>query len=201
MAPRRYLKKLTEELKRIKLNKFQKGGFKRANLFFQDESRFGLMTIQRRILTISGVKPLLPFQHRFKNLYLFGAYSPLDGAHCTLELPKCNADNFQVFLDQLSTEDPLEFKILVLDNGAFHKAKSLVVPDNIELLFLPPYCPEPNPAEKIWQYLKSFMANTVFKTLDELSDKLVKVVQGLMPEKIISITSYEYYLKSFNAVF
>jgi transposase len=42
-----------------------------------------------------------------------------------------------------------EYKIIVLDNGAFHKAKKLIIPDNIALLFLPPYSPELNPAEKL----------------------------------------------------
>ena len=39
---------------------------------------------------------------------------------------------------------------MVLDNGAFHKAKKLEIPDNIKLVFLPPYSPEMNPAEKMW---------------------------------------------------
>jgi hypothetical protein len=43
---------------------------------------------------------------------------------------------------------------MVLDYGAFHKAKSLRIPENIYLLFLTPYSPELNPAEKIWAILK-----------------------------------------------
>ena len=56
---------------------------------------------------------------------------------------------FQTFLEQLSKQDEQEFKIVILDNGAFHHAKSLTVPDNIHLIFLPPYSPELNPAEKV----------------------------------------------------
>jgi len=43
---------------------------------------------------------------------------------------------------------------MVLDNGAFHKAKALIIPENIILIFLPPYSPELNPAEKIWAKFK-----------------------------------------------
>ena len=54
----------------------------------------------------------------------------------------------------MSKEKPKELKVLVLDNGRFHKAKKLIIPENIVLLFLPPYCPELNPAEKIWAKYK-----------------------------------------------
>ena len=53
---------------------------------------------------------------------------------------------------------------MVLDNGAFHKAKSLKIPDNIFLLFLPPYSPELNPAEKYGKHIKRKFTNKHFKT-------------------------------------
>jgi len=52
-------------------------------------------------------------------------------------------------LNKLSNHKPDEYKIVVLDNGAFHKAKKLIIPEKITLVFLPPYSPELNPAEKI----------------------------------------------------
>lgn len=74
-------------------------------------------------------------------------------------LPNCNADNFQIFLDNFSKENPNELKIMVLDNGRFHKAKKLVIPENIVLIFLPPYSPELNPAEKMWAKYKRMFSN------------------------------------------
>ncbi len=159
------------------------------------------MTIQRRVLTLTGIKPLLPYQHRFENFYLFGAYSPISGDHFTLELPYCNTENFQLYLDAFSKQTPEEFKIIVLDNGAFHHSKALIIPQNIALLFLPPYAPELNPAEKLWRHLKDRLANMLFKTLDELSDNLQSLVQNtLTPKTIISITAYQYYIHAFNAI-
>lgn len=81
---------------------------------------------------------MIPYQHRFKNFYLFGAYSPINGDHYTLELPYCNTDCFQLYLDGLSRHNATEFKLVILDNGAFHKANRLNIPSNIGLLFLPP---------------------------------------------------------------
>jgi len=60
----------------------------------------------------------IPYQHNFKNFYLFGAFSPITGTHFTVELPKCNGDCFQVYLDEFSKQDPTEFKIIFLDNAS-----------------------------------------------------------------------------------
>ena len=65
-------------------------------------------------------------------------------------------------------ERPHEFKIVVLDNGAFHKAKSLSIPKNIGLIFLPPYSPELNPAEKIWFTIKRDFEDRLFESLEKL---------------------------------
>ena len=70
---------------------------------------------------------------------------------------------FQIFLDKLSSEHPKTLIIMVLDNGSFHKAKRLKIPDNIKLVFLPPYSPELNPAEKLWARFKRAFTNKLFK--------------------------------------
>jgi transposase len=176
--------------------------YARVNIYFMDESRFGLMTIQRSVLTLKGVKPWLPYQHQFDNFYLFGAYSAITGHHFTLELPQCNTQCFQLYLQQFSKQSPDEFKIVILDNGAFHHSKALCIPDNIALVFLPPYCPELNPAEKIWRHLKNALANTLFKTLDNLSDKLQSLIQQLLtPQTISSLTRSHFYIHHFHNIF
>ncbi|MFN8332006.1 MAG: IS630 family transposase [Saprospiraceae bacterium] len=128
--------------------------FESINLYFEDESRFGLHTKYGRGLTAKGVQPVCTFQQVFQFTYLFGAFSPITGDKFLLEMPFCNSDTFQLYLDQFCETKPREFKIIVLDNGAFHKAKNLTIPPNIALLFLPPYSPELNPAEKIWKTIK-----------------------------------------------
>lgn len=107
------------------------------------------MTKNGKLLTARGIKPICQFQQVFKPTCLFGAFSPINGDSLELILPSCNGDNFQIFMDTLSDRNPKEFKIMMLDNGAFHKAKKLIIPENIALVFLPPYSPELNPAEKM----------------------------------------------------
>jgi len=201
IAPWRYLKKLFEELEHIK-NKKIKSSCTSVNLYFQDESRFGLMTILRRMITAKGVKPIATYQHKFKNLYLFGAFSGINGNHFLLEMPYCNSDTFQVFLDIFAQSNPNEFKILILDNGAFHRAKTLLIPDNIALLFLPPYSPELNPAENMWQYIKGKVSMGVHKTLTDLQQTISDSIQNHIDTSIVqSICGREFYTNNFRCAF
>ena len=57
---------------------------------------------------------------------------------------------------------------MVLDNGSFHKAKSLLIPENINLVFLPPYSPELNPAEKMWAKYKREFSNKFYNSLEDV---------------------------------
>jgi len=113
-----------------------------------------------------------------------------------MEMPACNADLFQTYLDELSKHRPEQFKILVLDNGAFHKAKSLQLPHNTGLIFLPPYSPELNPAEKMWASFKRSFTNTLHYTLDELSAFIEKVTKTTSPESIKNTCAFEYIFSS-----
>ena len=90
---------------------------------------------------------------------MFGAFSPITGDKFLLEYPNCNADSFELFLNELSKEKPTELKVLVVDNAAFHKAKKTKIPENISLIFQPPYSPELNPAEQIWAWYKRDFKN------------------------------------------
>ena len=111
-----------------------------------------------------------------------------------MELPYCNGDNFQIFLNELSKKNTAEFKVIVLDNGAFHKGKSLTIPDNIALIFLPPYSPELNPAELVWLNMKRKTTNKIYKTMEELKLKLDEIVKELITEKFIKdLCSFDYF--------
>ena len=93
----------------------------------------------------------------------------------------------------MSTHHPQEFKLLILDNGAFHKTKRLEIPPNIGLLFLPPYSPELNPAEMIWRYIKDRLANKIYEGLERLSNKLLDIIRNLSPEIVLSIIGWNIY--------
>lgn len=163
-----------------------------VNLYFEDESRFGLFTRNGKSLTAKGIKPICPFHQVFQTLYLFGAFSPINGDKFLLELPNCDSNNFQIFLNEFAKQKPNEFKIIVLDNGAFHKSKSLVIPENIGLIFLPPYSPELNPAENIWAFFKRKYTNKFFKSLDEVSSFISDSIKSLTEEIVKTTCGFKY---------
>ena len=163
----------------------------------QDESRFGLLTVQRRRLTLAGIKPVCPFQQDFESFWLCGAVEPASGRSFVLELPALNADNLQLFLDQFAAahaQDPTEVHVLVLDNGGAHRAKKLRWPARVVPLFLPAYCPELNPIERWWRELKDAIANTLFQSLDALRKVLDDQLHAWRdaPARLASLTSYPY---------
>ena len=161
-------------------------------MYFEDESRFGLFTRNGRTLTKKGVKPVCRFQQVFKSTWLFGAVSPVNGDSFFLELPKCNSATFEIFLKELSDSKTDELKVIIVDNAAFHKAKKLKIPDNIVLIFQPPYNPEVNPAEKIWAKFKRNFTNKLYQSLDEISLFIEQQVNNLTENEVISITRYGY---------
>lgn len=167
--------------------------FKSVNIYCQDESRFGLHTRTGRVITAKGIKPVCPYQHKFENTYLYGAFSAINGESLMLELPYCNTECFQLFLNEFSKQKPTELKVVVLDNGRFHKSKRLIIPENIVLIFLPPYSPELNPAEKIWWFIKQEFVCKSFSDINCLSKYICSIVRKSLDKKIIkSICSFKY---------
>src|SRR5512143_522144 len=93
----------------------------------QDESRLGLHTITRRILTLPGIKPLGRIQCKFEAFYLYGAVEPLTGESFFLEFSHLDSVCFQAFLKEFSKAYADSLNILQLDNGSFHLAKVLAI--------------------------------------------------------------------------
>ena len=123
---------------------------------------------------------------------MFGAFSPITGDKFLLEYPNCNADSFELFLNELSKEKPTELKVLVVDNAAFHKAKKTKIPENISLIFQPPYSPELNPAEQIWAWYKRDFTNKVFKSLEDIVAFITYKSQYLSNDLVKSIKRHKY---------
>lgn len=168
--------------------------------FAQDESRFGLKTLLGRLLTACGVKPIGQWQWLFKAFWLYGAVEPATGASFFLEFSHVDTKSYQRFLDEFSKAYSDSLNILQVDNGRFHTSKDLIVPENVILLFQPPYCPELNPIERLWEHLKADLKWASFKTLAQLQTKVDQLLADLTPKVIASITGYSFILDALSAV-
>ena len=182
---------------RISLNK---NTYNSVNMYFQDESRFGLMTHIGKCLTAAGVKPVVKYQHAFKNTYLYGSFSPIDGASFVYEIEGTTSEIFYRYLLEFSKYRPQELKIIIIDNAGFHSLKKFSLPDNIRLIRIPPYTPELNPSEKIWHYIKQSYKNKVFKDIQNVKEWLHSFIrEKLNTTNIMSIVNNDFYIENFKA--
>ena len=102
---------------------------------------------------VKGSRTSVKVKLGFKNFYLYSSLNSNDGKHFTLLLPNVNTDCMNVYLKELSRKIK-EDVILIMDGAGWHKSKNLIVPKNIQIVLLPPYCPELNPVERLWRYIK-----------------------------------------------
>jgi transposase len=172
------------------------------NLYFQDESRFGLKTHVGKCLTARGVNPIVKYQHAFKNTYLYGSFSPINGDSLIYQIEGTTSEIFYKYLKAFSKHKPNEFKIIIIDNAGFHSLAKYDIPKNIKLVRIPAYSPELNPAEKIWAYIKEFYKNKVFENLDNVKDWLSDFVKNKLTEqKILTITHNKLFFGAFTGCF
>jgi transposase len=169
-------------------------------VFSQDESRFGLLTVRRRRLTAYGVQPIGVVQHVFEWFYVYGAVEPTTGERFFLELPYLNAESFQLFVNAFAEAFPDSLNLLLLDNSGAHTAQRLTLPANVRLVFLPPYCPELNPIERVWRDLKDALAWLQFPTLGVQQDYLMTLLQGYQAATLQSLTDYTYLVEAIHAL-
>jgi transposase len=166
---------------------------------FADEARFGRMNRPRSCWAPAGVRPEVASQLIREYIYLFGAVSPKDGTCAFLILPASDTECFQIFLDTIAKKFPRWHILLVLDGAGNHSSGDLVIPANITLAFLPPYSPELNPQEHIWDEIREkIFKNYAAKSMDEVCDKLVQAalyIEG-NPNMVKSITSFPYIMNS-----
>jgi len=108
-----------------------------------------------------------------------------------LVMPRCDTAAMAKHLKEISLAvDPGAHAILFLDQAGWHTSGKLDVPENISLLPLPPRCPELNPVENIWQFMRqNWLSNRVFSSYTDIVDKCCEAWNKLveMPWKIMSI--------------
>ena len=88
--------------------------------------------------------------------------------------------------------------ILVLDGAGWHTEPGLAVPEGIRLIYLPPYTPELQPAEHLWQLVDEPVVNQHFETLDALDAVLAERCRTLEQDRdlIAANTTFHWWPKS-----
>jgi transposase len=166
-----------------------------VRVMFMDEARFGRISEVRRCWAPAGVRPVAFAQVEREYSYAFAALSPFDGELVSLLLPWTNTEMMSLFLGEASRRYPNEQVVMIMDQAGWHKAKRLNIPDNITLQWLPPYSPELNPVEHLWDDIREkWFSNRVFKTLNAVELQLLKALQHYLssPSELSSLTVFPW---------
>ena len=164
---------------------------------FQDESRFGRISDPRRCWAPPAIRPVVPCQIVREYTYAYAAVSPHDGVLDSLILPSVNTEMMQLFLNEVASRHSKEFIVMVMDGAGWHKAKGLKVPENMRLVFLPPYSPEINPSEHIWDEIREkWFPNKVFHSLNAVENNLFNALQELELDKtrVAGLSGFDWIL-------
>jgi transposase len=98
-----------------------------------------------------------------------------------------------IFLKEIAKTNKDRKIVMVMDGAGWHQSNKLIIPDNMRIIILPPYSPELNPTERLWQYIKDHtIKNKIYKTLRELENAVCKFVKTLTSEIIKSVCGVGY---------
>jgi putative transposase len=170
----------------------------KIRLMYQDEAGFGRISDVAKCWAPSGVRPTV-CHHRIREYeYAYGVVDPVEGDKFFLVFPYCDTVCMNMFLQKLSVKYSKDYLLIAADNAIWHKAKHLVIPDNIRFFYIPPRTPELNPIEQIWKEVrKRGFKNNNFKTLEKVVDHLCITLNSLTNDDVKSITGREWILKMF----
>ena len=160
----------------------------------EDEARVGQQGTLTYVWAQTDSRPRAPKDLRYEWAYLFGAVCAERGVGTALVLPCANITVMNLHLAEISCGVAAgAHALMVRDSAGRHETGGcLRVPGNITLLRLPPYSPELNPVENIWDYLRdNKLSNSVFDTYGTIVDRCCAAWNWLMekPDRIRSIAA------------
>ena len=111
-----------------------------------------------------GTRPSAPKVQRPTSAYIYGAICPAQGKGAALVLPRCKTEAMTLHLAEISAAvAPNAHAVLLLDQAGWHLSAGLDLPANITLRPLPAKCPELNPVENVWQFMRgNWLSNRIF---------------------------------------
>lgn len=166
---------------------------------FQDEARFGRMSNPRACWAPLPMRPLVSKALVREYTYVYGAVTPADGALDWMIASTMNTIDMNAFLTHVSNHHAEEFVVMVVDGAPSHRSLQLNVPANMKLLRLPPYSPELNPAELLWDEMREkAFANRVFDSMGAVIGQALSELVRLEGDSsfLRSLTGWNWILES-----
>ncbi|WP_423855800.1 IS630 family transposase [Acidithiobacillus sulfuriphilus] len=164
-------------------------------VLFQDEARFGRINDVRRCWAPKPMRPICQAMLTHEYTYAYAAVDVATGKMDSLILPQVNTSCMQLFLDEVAGRHTQQSIIMIMDGAGWHSSSTLKVPANMRLLSLPPYAPELNPVEHVWDEIREkYFLNRVFDSIGALEDHLEAALRAFEndPERLRSIVSWPW---------
>jgi len=159
-------------------------------IWVSDEARFGLQPSLRRAWVTRGVRAHKSSNCRYDWQYIWGALQIGGGGSEFMYSNRADGDMSAGFLEQISQRDPYAIHVMIWDGASFHpRNKDLRIPSNVVVLRQPPYSPELNPVEKLWDMLRDGLCNRRWKSLDHLLEAATRWLKGFWesPKQILNL--------------
>lgn len=148
-------------------------------LWVLDEMRHGLHGFTRRVWGLPGHRPVAATQHVYQWGYVYGAVGLGLARSEFLLAETVDQTHLGHFYRQIGDSDPAAVHVLIQDGAGFHLTDGHEgLPDNVRIITLPPYSPELNPVEGLWDQLKDSLCNRVFPSLSNQRDIIVSWLQS-----------------------
>lgn len=165
-------------------------------MLFEDEARFGRISTLRACWAPPGVQPRVDFQQVREHRDALLAVSPVEGRiGALIGAGGVDHEAMGLFLRQIRDRFPRRYCIVFLDGAGPHISRDLQVPAHMHLELLPPYSPELNPVEAVWDYVREhYFANEVFSTIEDVQSRLCEAFCDLdrTPAVVRSITLFDW---------
>lgn len=174
----------------------------RVKIWVMDEARFGLHTMMRKLWSLRGVRPVVDCQIKYEWDYLYGSLEVTGGECHFCQISGVNLRWDQRYLEDLASSDPDVVHILIRDQAGFHlRDGDPRLPANIRIIDLPPYSPELNPCEQLWDLIKDELGNRVFETIQQLREATTPILKRWWEdtERVLSLIGRPWLQDQANA--
>jgi transposase len=149
----------------------------RVRIWVLDEHRYGLISFIRRCWTLRGHRPKAPYHTKYQWGYIYAAADVVTGDLQVLYTPTVSREWTQIFFQQILATDPEAFHIVLLDQAGYHPQEGEAwVPEGIYRVSFPPYCPELNPIEGLWDRVKRRLGNVAWDLLETMQVAITEVL-------------------------
>lgn len=164
-----------------------------VKIWVADESRFGLHTQSRRCWALRGQRVVRAQEQRYEWEYVYGAVEVVQGLAQFQFLPSVSLELSRGFLRQIAQSDPHAEHVVIWDQAGFHpRSGDAELPARIHLLPLPPYSPELNPVEGLWDQTQDVTSNQHCADLDHLEEVLTRALRPFWetPARALSLVHH-----------